>query len=68
MQTRVDEGAIDDIVDGALTVAIAHIQNQLDVETGDFAAMYFTGTVDWKTMMDILRRYVHAEIRVNKED
>ena len=66
MQAWVDISAIDELVDSALNAAIYHIQNQLNVETGDLAAMYFNGTAEWETMKNILRNYVFAEISCDK--
>jgi len=50
----------------ALNVAVAHIQDQLGVDTGDFAGLYFSGTRE-QALEAIFKQYIEQEIHWNQE-
>jgi hypothetical protein len=52
---------IENLADIAANVAIAEIQDSLQVRTGDFAGIYFSGD-KWAILTTILSGYIRAEI------
>lgn len=57
---------IEALAEDAVNVAIAHIQKSLGVETGDFAARYFSGP-RYDMLVKFLSRYIKEELR-NPQD
>jgi len=62
---RTEEG-IAGLAAEALNVAVAHIQDQLGVDTGDFAGLYFSGTRE-QALEAIFKQYIEQEIHWNQE-
>ena len=52
---------IQTLAENALHEACRHIQDALDVQTGDTAGLYFTGDRE-DIILDILTRYIDTEI------
>lgn len=50
----------------ALNAAVAHIQDRLGVDTGDFAGLYFSGNRE-AAMEAIFKQYIEQEIHWNQE-
>jgi len=53
---------MDAYADDALNVAVAHIQEQLQIATGDGAGMFFAGEYG-DTIKDIFKNYIKTEIK-----
>lgn len=53
---------VQNLAEEALNAAIKHIQDQLGVESGDLAGMYFAGNFE-RDINIILRGYIRAELR-----
>lgn len=51
-----------DLADRAANDAIASIQDALNIPSGDFAALYFTGD-RWSLLLSVLGDYIRAEIQ-----
>jgi len=51
-----------DLANEAANVAIAHIQKKLDIPTGDFAGLFFSGGDNWNVLTTILFDYIYSEI------
>ncbi len=60
------EKGIEDLAAEALNVAVAHIQDRLGVDTGDFAGLYFSGTRE-EALEAIFKQYIEQEIHWNQE-
>jgi hypothetical protein len=60
------EEGIAELAAEALNVAVAHIQDRLGVETGDFAGLYFSGNREG-AMEAIFKQYIEQEIHWNQE-
>ena len=52
---------IQTLAENALHEACRHIQDALDVQTGDTAGLYFTGDRE-DIIVDILTRYIDTEL------
>lgn len=50
------------LADDAANAAIAHIQEKLNIPTGDFAGLYFSDAEKWHRLTAILSDYIRAEI------
>ncbi len=54
------------LVDNALNLAVAHIQDRLGQNDGGFAGMWFSGgdeEADWNKFVDVLTNYAEDEQR-----
>jgi hypothetical protein len=49
---------INNLAEDALNLAVRHIQNELNIKTGDFAALFFSDDL----IQRILSDYIRAEI------
>lgn len=49
------------LADEAGNAAISYIQEKLEIPTGDFAGLYFSGN-RWQIIMQILEGYIVSEI------
>ncbi len=61
---------VDDLVDDAITTALAYIQDKLGQSYGDFASMHFAdslGEIELEQMATALERYTNAEM-INLEE
>lgn len=52
---------IEQLAEDATNIAIKHIQDFLNVETGDFASRFFSGS-RYDMMVNILSRYIKEEL------
>lgn len=53
---------IRELAENALAVAVKYIQDHLNVETGDYAGVFFTGEAE-DAINDILAQYIDGELR-----
>jgi hypothetical protein len=53
---------INDLAESALDIACAFIQEQMNIETGDVAGIFFSGD-NQKIIESILRNYIKTEIQ-----
>ena len=53
---------INDLAESALDVACAFIQEQMNIETGDVAGIFFSGD-NQKIIESILKNYIKTEIQ-----
>ena len=59
--TKMTNQDIQTLAENALHEACRHIQDALDVTTGDTAGLYFTGDRE-DIILDILTRYIDTEL------
>ena len=52
------------LADNALNEAVRYIQDQLGVQTGDYAGVFFTGKAE-DIINDVLVQYINGELRNN---
>ena len=60
------EEGIYELAAEALNAAVAHIQDRLGVDTGDFAGLYFSGSREI-ALEAIFKQYIEQEIHWNQE-
>jgi hypothetical protein len=53
---------INDLAESALDIACAFIQEQMNIETGDLAGIFFSGD-NQKIIESILKNYIRTEIQ-----
>jgi hypothetical protein len=56
---------INDLAGSALDIACAFIQEQLNVETGDLAGLFFSGKAK-EMILEVLQDYISHEIQFNE--
>lgn len=56
--TRMTQAEIDDLADDALNYAVRYIQEQLGIEHGDFAGIFFSDDL----VQNIFAEYIRGEI------
>ena len=56
------QNEINDLAENALDVACAFIQEQLNVETGDLAGLFFSGKPK-EIILEVLQDYISQEIQ-----
>ena len=56
---------INDLAESALDVACLFIQEQLNVQTGDLAGLFFSGNRQ-EIVESILKAYIRSEIQFNE--
>lgn len=50
-----------DMAENGLNAAVGSIQKEMGIDSGDFAAQYFSGDVIWVSLVEKLRDYAVAE-------
>jgi len=60
------QNEINDLADSALDVACAFIQEQLNVQTGDLAGLFFSGNQK-EIIESIFEAYIRSEIGAKNE-
>jgi len=58
---------INQLADEAANEAVRYIQEKMDIPTGDFAGLYFSGQ-RWTVLTQILSGYIVAEIMEGKQE
>jgi hypothetical protein len=58
---QTEQNHIVDLAEEALNVAIEHIQEQLGIDTGDVAGMFFCGS-EGDSILKTLKRYIQQEL------
>ena len=58
---------INQLADEAANEAVRYIQEKMDIPTGDFAGLYFSGQ-RWTVITQILSGYIVAEIMEGKQE
>ena len=56
---------INDLAESALDVACLFIQEQLNVQTGDLAGLFFSGKAK-EMILEVLQDYISQEIQFNE--
>ena len=65
MKTETEEETMEEHAEEALDCAFRHIQEALDIKTGDFARMWVEGE-KWDSIRDWLVSYQKAEVAFEK--
>ena len=60
------QNEINDLAESALDVACAFVQEQLNVQTGDLAGLFFSGNRK-EIIESILEAYIRSEIEAKNE-
>ncbi len=63
IEAEVRQALAEGLAFDAMQHALAHIQEQLGVTTGDFAGIHFSDDDNEKTILEILAEYIRAEMR-----
>jgi uncharacterized protein (DUF952 family) len=56
---------ITDLADSAIDIACAFIQEQLNIQNGDIASLFFTGKSK-DIILEVLQDYISKEIQFNE--
>ena len=59
------QNEINDLAESALDVACAFVQEQLNVQTGDLAGLFFSGKAK-ERILEVLQDYISQEIQFNE--
>jgi hypothetical protein len=59
------QNEINDLAESALDVACSFVQEQLNVQTGDLAGLFFSGK-DKEMILEVLQDYISQEIQFNE--
>jgi hypothetical protein len=59
------QNEINDLAESALDVACSFVQEQLNVQTGDLAGLFFSGKAK-EMILDVLKDYISQEIQFNE--
>lgn len=67
LETLAGQVEAEKLADEALNEAVRYIQDRLGVETGDFAAQFFTGEFE-DVIKRVLIKYIESEMKYSSED
>lgn len=61
------EQSINAIAESAINAAVREVQDQLDIETGDFAGIFFSGELN-EQLMRIFSLYIKSELMMKESN
>lgn len=67
LETLAKQVEVEELADEALNEAVRYIQDRIGVDTGDFAAQFFTGEFE-DVIKRVLIKYIEQEMKQQEEE